>query len=185
MIALNSDCLFFEMANGERIACSAEMVGVELAGDTGSLLDPDLVGHATKAAFHYFKHELGRHSVSAGEFARALEKILRGFAATAQPLSPAPAPVPFLESDLCHLAHESGPGSELFFFARLREELRRHLRQPSRVLRFHGLRGCVKQLAGSRRWSPRCRQLEGEIVSFLRECLSAEPGPVDCSLWVE
>ena len=185
MIVLGSDCLLFEMANGESIPCSADMVGVELAGDTGALFDPELVGHATKAVFHYFKHELGRQTVSAGEFAGALEKVLRGFAATAQTLPPPGPAARVLESDLCRLAHESGPGRELFFFPRLRAELRQHLGQPSRVLRFHGLRGCVKQLAGARRWSPRCRTLEGEIVSYLRECLSAEPGPVDCALWVE
>jgi hypothetical protein len=53
------------------------------------------------------------------------------------------------------------------------------------MVRFRGLRGCVKQLAGARRWGPRCRTLEGEIVAYLRECLSAEPGPLDCALWVE
>jgi hypothetical protein len=185
MIALGGDCLFFEMANGERIPCSAEMIGVELSGDTGTLFDPEMVGQATKAVFYYFKHELGRQTVSAGEFAGALEKVLRGFAAVVPPPPPPCPAAPILESDLCRLAHESGPGRELAFFPRLRAELRQHLREPSRMVRFHGLRGCVKQLAGARRWSPRCRILEGEIVTYLRECLSAEAGPVDCALLVE
>jgi hypothetical protein len=185
VIALSSDCLLFEMANGESIACSADMVGVELAGGTGGLLDPELVQHATKAVFHYFKHELSRQTVSAGEFAGALEKVLSGFAATAQASPPASSTARVQESDLCRLAHESGPGRELFFFPRLRAELQQHLRQTPRALRFHGLRGCVKQITGARRWSRRCRTLEGEIVAYLRECLSAEAGPTDFALLVE
>ncbi len=185
MIALNADYLLFEMGNGESIACSPDMVGVELAGDTGGLFDPEFVEHATKAVFHYFKHELGRKSVSAGEFAGALEKVLHGFASTAQTSPRADAPGRVLEADLCRLARECGPGRELFFFPRLRSELQRHLRQAPCALRFHGLRGCVKALTGSRRWSPRCRVLEVEIVAYLRGCLSAEAGPVDFALVVE
>ncbi len=185
MITLGSDCLLFELANGESIPCSADMVAVELEGDTENLFDPEFVRHATKAVFHYFKHELGRHTVSADEFAAALEKVLRGFAATMQvwPQTSSPTGVP--EADLCRLAHECGPGRELFFFPRLRAELQRHLRQSPRALRFHGLRGCVKQLTGARRWSGRCRTLEGEIIAYLRECLSVEVGPADFALLVE
>ena len=73
----------------------------------------------------------------------------------------------------------------LVFFPRLRAELQRHLEQSPRVLRFRGLRGCVKQLAGARRWSLRCQTLEGEIVDYLRECLSAEPAPAEFAMLVE
>ena len=71
----------------------------------------------------------------------------------------------------------------LFFFPRLRAELQRHLQQTPRMVRFRGLRGCVKQLTGARRWSRRCETLEREIVAYLRECLSAESGQVDFSWW--
>ena len=86
---------------------------------------------------------------------------------------------------MCRLAHESGQGCELVFFPRLRAELQRHLQRAPHVLRFHGLRGCVKRLTGSRRWSLRCRTLEVEIVDYLRECLSAEPAPTEFALLVE
>ena len=90
-----------------------------------------------------------------------------------------------MESDLLRLASESGASCELFFFPRLRTELRQQLQQGPRVLRFHGLRGCVKRLVGARRWSLRCQTLEGQIVDYLRECLSAEPGPAEVALVVE
>ena len=184
MITLASDCLLFEMATGESIPYSADMVFVELGGDTAELFDSEFVRHAANATFHYFKHELGRQTVSLGEFAGALEKVLCGFAATAQLSTQSSLQPRVLEFDLGRLADESGPGSELFFFPRLRAELQRHLQQAPRVLRFHGLRGCVKQLTGARRWSLRCQSLEEEIVAYLRQCLSAESAPAEFALVV-
>jgi hypothetical protein len=185
MIALASDCLLLEMATGESIPYSADMVAVELEGDTAELFDSEFVQHATNAVFHYFKHEQGRQTVTLVEFAGALEKVLRGFAATARLSTESKSNGRVLESDLHRLARESGEGCELMFFARLRAELQRHLRQAPRLLRFRGLRGCVKQLTGARRWSLRCQSLEGEILAYLRQCLSAESAPEEFALVVE
>jgi hypothetical protein len=185
VIALAEDCLLFDLGTGEYVPYSAEMVSVELNCSASEAFDPEFVHHATKAVFHYFKHEQGRRTVTVMEFAGALQKVLRGFAATAWPAHrPAPSP-PVQEYDLCRLALESGQGRELFFFPRLRVELQRYLRQDSRVVHFRGLRGCVKQLTGARRWTRRCQALESEIVDYLRQCLSAEPGPVEVSLVVQ
>jgi hypothetical protein len=185
VITLAADCLVFELASGESVPYSADMVSVELAGDTTELFDSEFVRHATKAVFHYFKHELGRQTVSTREFAGALEKVLRGFAVTARLFTPPDSESRVVEYDLCRLAHESGHGRELFFFPRLRAELQRHLQQAPHVLRFCGLRSCVKQLTGARRWGRRCQTLESEIVDYLRECLRAEPAPVEFALLVE
>jgi hypothetical protein len=185
VITLASDCLLFEMATGETVPYSADMVSVEMGGDTAELFDSELVHHATNAVFHYFKHELGRQTVSFGEFAGALEKVLGGFASTAQISTDANSRPRVLESDLCRLAREFGQGCELLFFPRLRAELQRQLRQTPRVVRFRGLRNCVKQLTGARRWSLRCQSLEGEIVAYLRQCLSSESAPEEFALVVE
>jgi hypothetical protein len=79
MIQLNPDCLIFQTSNGEHIPCSAELVTIELMGETASLVDPEVIRNASAAVLHYFKHELGRTSVSVAEFSSALEKVLRGF----------------------------------------------------------------------------------------------------------
>ena len=94
MITLASDCLLFELASGESVPYSAEMVSVELEGDTAELFDAEFVRHAANAVFYYFKHELRRQTVSVGEFAGALEKLLRGFATTAQQSKAANSPTP-------------------------------------------------------------------------------------------
>jgi hypothetical protein len=185
MITLASECLLFELANGESVPFSAEMISVELTGDNSSLFDPEFVKQATNAVFHYFKHELGRETITVGEFAGALEKVLRGFDFDASLSDPAPAKPGVLESDLGRLAREAGNGCELFFFNRLRDELRRQLQHAPRMVRFRGLRCCVKQLAGARRWCARCRTLHDQIVDFLRHCLSSESAPKDCALLVD
>jgi hypothetical protein len=185
MITLASDCLLFELASGESVPYSADMVSVELEDDTAELFDEEFVRHAANAVFHYFKHELGRQTVSVEEFAEALEKLLRGFAATARQSKGADLRPRVLESDLHLLARELGQGCELLFFARLRAELQQHLQQSPQVLRFRGLRGCVKQLTGARRWGLRCQELEGEIVAYLRQCLNAASAPDEFSLMVE
>jgi hypothetical protein len=185
MIALASDYLLFRTASGESIPFSADMMSDELEGDSLESFDPEVVQHVASAVFHYFKYELGRQTVTLGEFAGALENVLRGFAVTPEPVAKPRCQAGVLESDLCGIAREAGQGCDLFFFPRLRAELRQHLHQRPRVLRFHGLRGCVKQLIGAQRWSLRCRDLEGQIVAYLRKCLFAEPGPVEVALVVE
>jgi len=178
MILLSSDCLLFQLADGESIPLSAEAISIELIGDVSRQLNPEFVQDAAAAVFHYFQNDLGRTSVTVGEFSQALENVLRGFGLTVT----RPAEIP--EADLRHLAVESGT-NELFFFPRLRDELRAQLRQSPRQVRFRGLRSCVKQLAGSRRWSPRCKNLEEQILAYLRQCFRAETNQPDCLLVVE
>ena len=185
MIALQSDCLIFQLNNGESVPCSPEMISVELVGDSGGHLDPEVLHHAAASVFHYFRVELRRETVTVGEFAVALEKVLRGFglvirAGGIEPQTPGAA-----ATDLGRIARESADSLELFFFPRLRSELRTQLRQSPRVVRFRGLRGCVKQLAGARRWSHRCERLQDQIVEYLRGCLTAEPEQNECALVVE
>lgn len=185
MITLAADCLLFQLAGGESIPFSADMISVDLMGETAVWFDPDFVRHAAKAVFHYFQRELGRQTVTLAEFAEALEKVLRGFKPNAPEPPELSARPEVIRSDLRRLASASGYGCELFFFPRLRDELRLQMQQKPRMLRFHGLRGCVKQLVGAQRWTPRCQLLEEQIVAYLRECLSVEASQKEFSLVVE
>jgi hypothetical protein len=195
MIALQSDYLIFQLTNGESIPCSAQMITVEIVGNADGMIAPELLHHAAASVFHYFKIEMGRDAVTVGEFAIALEKALQGLGLTlfADKLEPSPA-APVLtgppgeltvETDMSLIALESGDSLELLFFPKLRDELRTKLRLAPRVLRFHGLRGCAKRLAGAQRWSARCEKMQEQIVGYLRECLVAEPEPKECALVVE
>jgi hypothetical protein len=184
MISLAADCLVFKLASGERIPFSAEMVSVDFMGESAQTYDPEFLRHATSAVFHYFKHDLGRQTVSVAEFAEALEKVLHGFS-PGKPTAVQACDGEVAVSDLCRLVRESEGECELFFFPRLREELRQQLLRNPRLVRFEGLRACVKRLTGARRWTPRCQGLEEQIVDFLRECLGAEAKQKEFALVVE
>jgi hypothetical protein len=192
MIQLHPDCLIFHTSAGEAIPCSAEIVTIELVGD--SQLDPEIVREAAAAVVFYFKNELGREDVSVEEFSRALQRTLSnlGFEVTANDEIPAKngsgIEIDLVEgcavANLPELASSSGKGFELFFFQRLREELKSRLQAAPRIVRFQGLRTCVKQLTGRRRWCGSCQTLNDQIVDYLRECFCAEEKAGDCNLVV-
>ncbi len=179
MIQLNPDCLIFRTADGENIPCSAELVTIELIGDAVSALDPEIIENASAAVLHYFKQELGREYVTVAEFSEALEKVLRNFGLVVKKVEekkaePRKRPN-VVDDDLRQIACESGKGFELFFFSNLREHLHTKIATGDpEIIRFSGLRSCVKQLVGARRWSSRCQALNDQIVDYLRTCLSAE-----------
>jgi hypothetical protein len=183
MIALATDYLVFQLATGESVPFSADAISDELIGDNDSTYDPEMVGHAANAVFHYFKHELGYQTVTLGEFAAALEKVLDGFNFGTRGTVERAKLV--RDSDLHALARECGVGGELVFFPRLREELAVHVQASCRVIRFCGLRNCVKELSGARRWSVKCQSVQEQIVEYLRKCLSALAKGKELALVVE
>jgi len=186
MIALKSDALVFATARGELIPCSAESVVVELVGDSASALDPQMLRQAASAVLHHFKVELGKPCVTVGEFAQALARVLRGFGLRVRESTAdsQPVPVPGPGTDLRTLAAGPGGSAELFFFQRLRHALRDQLAGEPNTVRFSGLRGCVKRLAGARRWCKRCQRLQDHIVEYLRTCLDREACTANCMLVV-
>ena len=81
-------------------------------------------------------------------------------------------------------SNAAAEGFELLFFPQLRQELKRQLDQSPNILRFHGLRDCVKQLAGTARWNRRCQNLDDQIVEYLRGCWETECASQFCALLV-
>jgi hypothetical protein len=184
MIALAADCILLRRDNGEAEPIDYGAISIEVVTEGESPFDEDFVKEASAAVLHYFKNEKGRESVTLGEFAEALEKVLKGFSHEQQ-LAALDCGSRIIEADLQTLAASDNEAFELAFFPRLRDELRSQLRQSPQLLRFRGLRSCVLRLTGARRWTDRCRSLQDQIVGFLRECLAAEPETASCALVVE
>ena len=173
MIQLHTDCLVFETSDGESIPCSAQDVTVELLGDAALELEPHLVTEAAEAVLFHFKVDLGRASVTVGEFTMALERILRGFgfkvmAADDNEETSDSA----TETNLHDLAHQAGEGLEMVFFCTLRDQIHADLHGKPELLRVKGLREAVKKLTGAKKWSPRCQKLNDQIVDYLRHIVS-------------
>ena len=198
MILLRHDCLVFKTAAGESIPATAQEVTVELMGEQGSWLDPEIVQNAAAAVLHYFKDEKKQSAVSVAEFSEALERVLRGLGfdvkSAGAPATPKPGPeVPFtqsaprriVETNLHRFAGDLGTSCELVFFTRLRDELRRCLEDSPQLLHFSGLRECVKHLTGTKRWTTRCQSLHDQIVDYLRSCLHSEREARHCPLVVQ
>ncbi len=185
MILLRPDCLVFKTPSGDNIPCSAEEITIELLGEAVNKLDHELVQNAAHAVLHFFRFEEQRTMVTIGEFAETLAKVLRdlGLQVTTDADLPA-TETRLIEADLRTMASEMAQGFELVFFQRLRDELRTHLGSSPHIVRFNGLRSCVKEIVGARRWTGRCQQLHDQIVEYLRACLSAESGAAGCALVV-
>ena len=176
MILLRSDCLVFENADGSPIPLSGGALAHELFDASDLPYAREILDHVAAAVVFFFKTELGRDTVTVGEFTMALERVLKevGFELEKSTESePARAPA-VTESDLCHLAAQCGQGFELAFFPMLRDELRRQLKAAPPLVRFQGLRGCVKQLLGARHWGKACERLSDQIAEYLRHCLVNE-----------
>lgn len=185
MIWLGSEYLMFQMPSGESVAFSSDAIAVEIVDETEGELDANMVRQAANAVYHYFKHELGRQTVTVGEFARAMEKALDGFEISIVSTKHARANQPVAQADLCQIAQDSGRTFELTFFPRLRDELRTQLLSAPRVVRFTGLRACVKTLTGAKRWSTRCTAMEEQIIGYVRQCLNADAAQAGCMLVVD
>ncbi len=185
MILLRHDCLVFKTMDGEYIPCSSEEVTLEIIGDAIEMLDEQTIKHASAGVLHYFKAELGKTTVTIPEFSAALEHALRaiGLRVQSAPAKAAQGPR-IIRSDLAHLAGGADQGMELLFFSRLRTALQDLLEQSPDILHFRGLRGCVKQLLGARRWTNGCQSLNDQIVEYLRTCFDYERRHTDCSLVV-
>jgi hypothetical protein len=160
-------------------------------GTSAQWLDKEVIENAAEAVLHYFKSEKGQHSVSVAEFSEVLERVLRGLGLDVKsgesdedssPEDASDSPHRVVEANLQELATQAAEGWELLFFARLREAVRNRLDGAPVVLQFRGLRACVKQLTGARRWSPHCQKLNDHIVEYLRTCLTAEKQGDGCTL---
>jgi hypothetical protein len=183
MILLRPDCLVFKTSSGENIPCSAQQVTLELLGDAVNQMDEQVVQDAAHAVLHYFRTELDRTVVTIGEFAETLAKVLRSLGLEVQ-TSAADAGRQVVDSDLRPLVIGNDGVCELVFFQMLRAELRNHLEGAPRIVRFNGLRCCVKEMVGARRWTQRCQNLSDQIVDYLRDCFTVEAGGSGCALVV-
>jgi hypothetical protein len=185
MIWLGSEYLMFQMPSGESVAFSSDAIAVEIVDETDGELDSHMVKQAANAVYHYFKHELGRQTVTVGEFAKAMEKALDGFEISIVSSKPIRPTRSVAEADLCKIAQDCGRVFELTFFPKLRDELRMQLIGSPNVVRFTGLRGCVKELTGAKRWSSRCSAMQEQIVGYVRQCLNTDAAKAGCTLVVE
>lgn len=181
MTPLRPDCPDFEPDEFSVGLAPAEAVALQLAGPLAELYAEEIRA-AAAAVVYFFRHDLGRSTVSVSQFAATLRKALAGLGLSLE-LSPKQGELS-LETDLADFLEAASKTGELRLFARLRQHLRQQLRAGAATIRYCGLRPCVRQALGTRRWTPRCQRLADQIVSFLRACLAADGRGNRCVLLV-
>jgi hypothetical protein len=187
MILLRRDCLVFETSEGN-VPLPAEEVTMEIIGDAIEILDEETIKQAAEAVLFYFKEELGQTTVSITEFTAQLERALNALGLTVQSAKSNPSPTAgaprVVESNLLCYAPDAGPAMELTFFPSLRMAVHELLAQSPDVIRFRGLRPCVKQMLKARRWTHGCQGLNDQIVEYLRSCFDGARRGSRCALVV-
>src|ERR1017187_49563 len=79
------------------------------------------------------------------------------------------------------LAARVGAAFELEFFRQLDRELAAASDHRLSMIEVDGLRACVMQLRGARRWNSGCRKLAEEIVDYVRERVGrGRPTQAEC-----
>jgi hypothetical protein len=183
MILLEQDCLLIVTESGESFPCLADNIQIELAEGAASWLSPELVQEAIQAVSYYFRNDLHKNSVTITEFTNTLQTVFRGLGLAAETTADCFSSR-VMESNLCAVAEAAGWTLELWFYPRLREELRRQITRSPHVLRFTSLQECARRLAGVKRWNKRCTEISDQINRFIRDCLVRESSVSNCSLVV-
>lgn len=187
MILLRHDCLVFETSEGN-LPLPAEEVTMEIIGDAIEILDEETIKQAAEAVLFYFKEELGQTTVSIAEFTAQLERALNALGLTVQSAKAFPTPTVanprIVESNLLCYAPDAGPAMELTFFPNLRTAVHELLAKSPDIIRFRGLRPCVKQILKARRWTQRCQGLNDQIVEYLRGSFDSARRGARCALVV-
>ena len=187
MIALQSDCLIFQLTNGESVPCSAEMISFELVGDSGGLLDPEMLRHAAASVFHYFKEELRARNRHRRRIRRRAGKSparprLRHPRRTVHRIASAGA-----RSRPTSAGSRANPPTAWNCFSS--RACASELRSPAPAIAARGAFSRTARLrqAACRRATlePRCEKMQEQIVEYLRGCLTAEPEQNECALVVE
>jgi len=83
---------------------------------------------------------------------------------------------------LNELVWRATAGYELEFFQQLDHALGAAANRRLVVMRIDGLRACVMQLRGARRWTAECRRLAEEIVEHVRGRVARMRSPQAVSL---
>lgn len=137
----------------ERLAAAAQRV----AGDDE---DGQAVAQAVAGAvYQYARDHASERVVTTAEIAEMVEAVLLmlGYDEAAARCGE--------EIRLDELAARSGVGFELAFYRDLGAAL--GAATERRAVRLSGLRACVLQLRGTRRWGAACRQVAREILAFV------------------
>ena len=172
MIQLSENIAWVEAIDGSRTPFDEERLAESIERAAALVNDEQAcLAESIAAAIHLFACECARsQTISCQEVDEMVTEVLatlghpnasRAYARRAERS----------EIRLDEMALRGG-GFELGFYRLLDFALQVAGDEDLSLVRLHGLRSCVMQLLGARRWGPGCRQLAEEIVTHVRTRIS-------------
>ena len=165
MIQLNHYSIYVQLSNGEQMPLLAEDVAKSFCQSQplSAGLEPWQVEEIAAALIHHLRVNRKQENVAFGDFIVALSNLVSVCGLNATMDSKA---LPC--TNLYRLAQDTGYGFELAFFESVKQSIQQLRDCKARVIRFVGLRSCVKLLVGAKNWCKTCQRLNDEIVGFIR-----------------
>lgn len=166
MIQRNRYSIYVHLPNGEIIPLLPQTVAETFCKNQppGGELESWQVQEMACALIHYLRMDLKRDAIELDELISALKELAAvcGFQIGTIVVETVAS------TDLYHLAQATGYGFELAFFQSVERSIEGFRSRNARLVRFVGLRACVKMLIGARNWCKKCQQMSDEIVAFIR-----------------
>jgi len=137
----------------------------------GGEIEPWQIQEMAEALIYHLRVDLKRDAIGFDELVSALKElaVACGFQTTTIAVET------IVSADLYVLAQDTGYGFELAFFQSIERAIRDFRAGHARLIRFVGLRACVKMLVGARNWCKKCQRLSDEIVEFIRSHMQLWP----------
>lgn len=167
MIALPQAMPFIRIGASSLALCQADWLTETLTNATrGTDVPPWMAEDISRGVESFLTKHYKGSVIDSDELFERIEKTLSnlGLSSVAENIDKTPPPV---RISLSELARRAGDGYELAFFALLGDQLRSAASGGAHRVECHGLKTCVRRLSSSRKYSTRCRKLEGEIKEFV------------------
>jgi hypothetical protein len=170
MIQLCDDMAWVKLADG-RLAPFDEhrlAVSIHRAAENNGVSDWWLAESVAAAVHMYTVNSRSDGIIESGEIVEVVAQVLAtlGYKTVSEAYG---GGTDHVAIDLDELTRRMDAAFELEFFQRLDRALGAAASQRFLVMEVNGLRACVMQLRGGRRWSEGCRRLAEEIVAHVRE----------------
>lgn len=166
MIQLNPRSICLHLPHGETVPLLAKSVVHAYCEQKPLGIDMESwqLEEVAHALIHYLRVDLHRDTIAADDFFEALSTLV--IVVGDHPAQKSEEPIQ--SANLYHMAQEPGCAFELAFFRAVQRATREFKAQRTRLIRFVGLRPCVKLLLGAKNWGKSCQRLSDEIVDFIR-----------------
>lgn len=167
MIALPQAMPFIRIGSSSLAVCRADWLSETLQNaardtDVPSWFAEDISRGVENFLVNHYRGTV----IDSEDLFEKIDATLRklGLVEVAENVDRTPPPV---RISLAEIARRAGTGYELAFFRLLGEQLKSAAAGGATRVECHGMRRCVRRLASAKKYSVRCRELQGEIERFV------------------